>query len=318
VRVRGARVRLLGKSGRTNRHGVTVFNAPRRRLDVSVSARGYTSVRQRLNFARRRQTIRIYRPDLQWPVYGATTARTQAPTQIQLRPPFRLVWSRGMGNLIEFPAVVWNGFAYIGNQRATVQAISMRSGKLAWRHDTPGAPRMASSPAVDGDEIVYHTMGGQVYVLDRANGHLKWSWNAGSAIEPSPVVVNGIDYFGAANGEMYALDLHRHRLRWKRLPRRQDHLERGHRGWEALRRRLRRAALGALAGDGRDALGRPGEREDLRDARRGTRPGLRPLVDGQLADGVLDLRPLPLARHRRLLRVLLSCGRGRRCLLRLL
>jgi len=216
VRVRGARVRLLGKSGRTNRHGVTVFNAPRRRLDVSVSARGYTSVRQRLNFARRRQTIRIYRPDLQWPVYGATTARTQAPTQIQLRPPFRLVWSRGMGNLIEFPAVVWNGFAYIGNQRATVQAISMRSGKLAWRHDTPGAPRMASSPAVDGDEIVYHTMGGQVYVLDRANGHLKWSWNAGSAIEPSPVVVNGIDYFGAANGEMYALDLHRHRLRWKR------------------------------------------------------------------------------------------------------
>jgi outer membrane protein assembly factor BamB len=217
VRVHGARVRLWGESRRSDRHGVTEFRAPRRRLEVSVSALGYTSTTFRVNFPhRRRQTLRIYQPDLQWPLYGATNARTQAPARIRLRPPFRLVWSRGMGHLIEFPAVVWNGFAYIGNQRSTVHAISMRSGKVAWQHDTAGAPRMASSPAVDGDEVVYHTMGGRVYVLDRRNGHLKWSWNAGSAIESSPVVVKGIDYFGTASGEMYALDLRRHTLRWRR------------------------------------------------------------------------------------------------------
>jgi outer membrane protein assembly factor BamB len=217
VRVPGARVGLLGKRGRTDRHGVTEFQVPRKRLEVRVVAKGYSTVTRRLNFAqRRKQTIRIYQPDLQWPVYGATSARTQAPADIRLRPPFRLVWSRGLGQLIEFPAVVWNGFAYIGNQHGLIHAISMRSGKLAWQHATPGAPRMASSPAVDGEEVVYHTMGGEVHVLDRANGHLKWSWNAGSAIESSPVVVHGIDYFGAANGEMYALDLRRHRLRWSR------------------------------------------------------------------------------------------------------
>ena len=217
VRVAGARVELRGYSERTDRHGVTEFKGPRRRLDVSITKRGYTPTHVRLNFRHRyRQTVRIYQPDLQWPVYGATRARTQAPEDIRLRPPFRLIWSRGMGHLIEFPAVVWNGFAYIGNQYGTVHAISMRSGTVAWAHNTPGGPRMASSPAVDGDEIVYHTMGGHVYVLDRANGHLRWSWNAGSAIESSPVVLHGIDYFGTASGEMYALDLRRHKLRWKR------------------------------------------------------------------------------------------------------
>jgi outer membrane protein assembly factor BamB len=217
VRVRGARVKLDGKSERTNRHGNTEFKAPRRRLDVSVSARGYSPATFRVNFRHRKwQTLRIYQPDLQWPVYGATKARTQAPTDIRLRPPFRLIWSRGLGHLIEFPAVVWNGFAYIGSQYGTVQAVSMRSGKIAWRHDTPGGPRMASSPAADGNKIVYHTMGGHVYVLDRTNGHLRWSWNAGSAIESSPVVVHGIDYFGTAGGEMYALDLRRHKVRWSR------------------------------------------------------------------------------------------------------
>jgi len=217
VRVPGAIVHLWGKHGRTDRHGQTVINAPRTRLEVSVSAPGYTAVHVPVNFRYRwRQTLRIYRPDLQWPVYGATEARTQAQPHLRLRPPFRLIWSRGLGHLIEFPAVVWNGFAYIGNQTSTVQALSMRSGKLAWAHDTPGGPRMASSPAVDGDEIVYHTMSGRVYVLDRINGRLKWSWNAGSAIESSPVVVDGIDYFGTAGGGMYALDLRRHRLRWSR------------------------------------------------------------------------------------------------------
>jgi outer membrane protein assembly factor BamB len=217
VRVRGARVRLWGKSGRTDRHGVTTIVAPRRRLEVSVSAPGYKPARFRPDFRRSRgYTLRIYRPDLQWPVYGATAARTQAQPDIRLHPPFRLIWSRGLGGLIEFPAVVDDGIAYIGNARAAIHAISMRSGKFAWVHRTQGYPRMASSPAVVGDEIVYHTMGGRVYVLDRTNGRLEWSWDAGSAIESSPIVVDGVDYFGDAGGEMYALDLRTHRLRWRR------------------------------------------------------------------------------------------------------
>ncbi len=215
--MRHARVELWGRSGRTGRHGVTVIRAPRRRLEVRIRAKGYTPVKQALDFGhRRRQTVRIYRPDLQWPVYGADPARTQAQPHLRLRPPFRLVWSRGLGHLIEFPAVIWDGFAYIGNQRATVHAISMRSGKIAWTHDTAGAPRMASSPAVYDGEVVYHTIGGSVYVLDRANGNLEWSWNAGSAIESSPVVRDGVDFFGTASGAVYALDLRTHRLRWSR------------------------------------------------------------------------------------------------------
>ena len=35
-----------------------------------------------------------------------TRTRTQAQPTIRVRPPFRVVWSRGLGTLIEFPAVV--------------------------------------------------------------------------------------------------------------------------------------------------------------------------------------------------------------------
>ena len=217
LRVGRAAVRLWGQSARTDASGVAEIVVPRRRgLNVTVGARGFGSRTVWEDFrAARKVTVRVYRPELQWPMYGATATRAQSQTYIRLRPPFRIVWSVGLGGLIEFPAVVDDGVAYIGNARATISAISMRTGSVLWRHDTPYG-QMASSPAVIGSELVYHTMNGHVVVLDRATGRQRWEMSVGSPIESSPIVQDGIDYFGAWNGRLYALDLRTQRLRWTR------------------------------------------------------------------------------------------------------
>jgi outer membrane protein assembly factor BamB len=217
VPVRGAAVRLWGRSAQTDTTGVANVRVPyRRELDITVRASGFSTRTVRQPFRNgRKATIRVYRPELQWPMYGATPARVQAQSHIRLRPPFRTVWSLGVGGLIEFPAVVDDGVAYIGNARASIRAISMRFGKVRWRHDTQHG-KMASSPAVFGRLLVYHTMDGHVYVLDARDGGLRWEFSVGSPIESSPIVHNGIDYFGAWNGRLYALDLRRHRLVWTR------------------------------------------------------------------------------------------------------
>jgi outer membrane protein assembly factor BamB len=216
-RVGRAQVRLWGRSARTDANGVAEIVVPRRQgLNVTVGASGFGTRTVWENFlASRKVTVRVYRPELQWPMYGATATRAQAQTHIRLRPPFRIVWSVGLGGLIEFPAVVDNGVAYIGNANAAIRAISMRSGVVLWRHDTPHG-QMASSPAVVGQELVYHSMDGHVIVLDRATGRELWQTTIGSPIESSPIVGDNIDYFGAWNGRLYALDLRTHRLRWTR------------------------------------------------------------------------------------------------------
>ncbi|HZO49926.1 MAG TPA: PQQ-binding-like beta-propeller repeat protein [Gaiellaceae bacterium] len=216
-RVRGARVRIGARSARTDARGVAAVPLRRRAaLPVTISRRGYATRIVRLWFRQRPQsTARIYQPRLQWPLYGATPARTQAQTAIRLRPPFRLVWSRGLGSLLEFPAVVSDGRAFVGNYRGHVFALDMRTGRVAWSY-RPRRGKMASSPAVAGDEVVVHGMDGAVRVLDRSSGRLRWSVWIGSPIESSPVVVDGVDYFGAWNGRVYALDLRARRLRWVR------------------------------------------------------------------------------------------------------
>jgi outer membrane protein assembly factor BamB len=158
---------------------------------------------------RRHVVARLYQRDTQWPLYGADAARTQASSGIHLRPPFRIVWGRRLGGLVEFPAVVSDGVAYVANFYGTLFALSMRTGKTLW-HAELGSIREASSPAVDGDTVVAHSRGGRVFVFDRVTGRQLWSWQAAGEIESSPVVVDGVD----SAGDVYALDLHGHRLRW--------------------------------------------------------------------------------------------------------
>lgn len=161
----------------------------------------------------RRVAVRLYRSDGQWPMYGVDPARTQAHPGIRLRPPFRVVWGRDLEGLLEFPAVVTDGVAYVSNLHGHLFALSMDTGKTLWQFDMHSY-KQASSPAVVGDLVVAHAWSGRVFVLDRFNGRVLWSWAAAGGIESSPVVVDGIDYLGDWAGNVYALDLRRLALRW--------------------------------------------------------------------------------------------------------
>jgi hypothetical protein len=136
----------------------------RRSVPVRITAKGYLPKLARPPFKRRTKVVvRVYRRSLQWTMYGAGPERTQAQRHIRLRPPFRIVWARGLGGLIEFPAVVSEGVAYVGNRRATIRALSMRNGAVAWRRRLH--EKMASSLAVVGDKVVVQKMRGHVWVL---------------------------------------------------------------------------------------------------------------------------------------------------------
>jgi outer membrane protein assembly factor BamB len=180
---------------------------------VRVRARGYAPTERRWNFRRFPIfTVRVYQPRLQWTMYGGDPERTQVHRGIRLRPPFRIIWSVANQNLIEFSAVVSDGFAYIATQLGTVRAISMRYGTIAWRRELHAT--MAASLAIWGDQLVVHDMNGHVRVLDRRNGRTRWDRYIGSPIESSPVIHNDVDYFGTWDGRVIAIDLRRRRVRW--------------------------------------------------------------------------------------------------------
>ena len=205
---------LVSAVGAVRRHGI-LFVAPRTRsLTVTSRAPDYPARTVRLQLgARRRLTVSLYRSDGQWLMYGASPARTQTQDAIRIRPPFRVVWSRYLGTLLEFPAVVDDGVAYLSNLHGLLFALSMRSGRTLWQLDMHTVEE-DSSPAVVGPELVAHVKAGRVLVIDRASGRVRWSYRTSGEVESSPVVEQGIDYLGDWAGDVYALDLRTHKPRW--------------------------------------------------------------------------------------------------------
>ncbi len=200
--------------GAVRRHGILLVSPRTRSVTVTSRAPGYPARTVRLQLGRRRHlTVSLYRTDGQWLMYGASPARTQSQDAIRIRPPFRIVWSRYLGTLLEFPAVVDDGVAYLSNLHGQLFALSMRSGRTLWQLDMHTFEE-DSSPAVVGADLVAHVKAGRVLVIDRASGRVRWSYATSGEVESSPVVEHGIDYLGDWAGDVYALDLRTHKPLW--------------------------------------------------------------------------------------------------------
>ena len=216
-RVRGAVVDIGGAtSTRSNARGVARLAVEtEERVRARVSARRYIerTVPLRLGDGES-STVRLWRRDLQWPMYGVTPARTQAHPGIRLRPPFRVVWNRHVQTLLEFPAVVWEGVAYVANLSGHVFALDMRNGRVLWRKRIGTVS--AASPAIDPVRrqlVVAMKEPGHVSMVSMKTGKVRWTYDTGRA-EPSPAVIGDIAYVADEGGRVYAVDLKRRKTRW--------------------------------------------------------------------------------------------------------
>jgi outer membrane protein assembly factor BamB len=155
-----------------------------------------------------------------WPLYGYTKNHTRFfPSSAKMRPPFRTVWTHGGSALLEFPPVMWGNRIFQLGDDAVIHAIDKYTGKDLWRRRIGALS--ASTPAVGGT-TVYATVlslspgqqAGRVVALNTINGHLRWGRDLPSRAESSPLLDNGMLFFGSQNGTVYALDARNGKVLW--------------------------------------------------------------------------------------------------------
>jgi outer membrane protein assembly factor BamB len=155
-----------------------------------------------------------------WPLYGYTKNHTRYfPASAHMRPPFRTVWARGGGALLEFPPVMFGNRIFQLGDDAVIRAIDKYTGQELWSRRLGALS--ASTPAVSGD-TVYATVlsrssgsqAGRVVAMNTANGHFRWVRDLPSRCESSPLLDKGRLFFGTQSGTVYALNAHTGGIVW--------------------------------------------------------------------------------------------------------
>ncbi len=156
-----------------------------------------------------------------WPDYGYDLGRTHAAPPLDLRPPFKELWTvPGDWSLIEFPPVLDDGRLFLGTNHGLVLSVQAATGRVLWKRQFAGC--VAASPAV-GNGVVYvgfmnpppcrGTAPSFLAALNARTGRTLWRFRAG-VVETPPLLAGGRVYFGSWDHRVYAVDARTGRLAW--------------------------------------------------------------------------------------------------------
>ena len=158
-----------------------------------------------------------------WPTFGFDPARTKFAPEFALRPPFRRLWMVRGRSLLEFPPVVAYGRVYLATDAGRLLAVEATTGEVVWEKNLGLC--LAASPAV-GDGVVYQTYmdpypcrkhvqdaPGFLVAFDADTGKELWRFRSG-VTESSPLLVDGVVYFGSWDRKIYAIDARTRKVRW--------------------------------------------------------------------------------------------------------
>jgi outer membrane protein assembly factor BamB len=138
-----------------------------------------------------------------------------------------LLWRFPTKAFMEASPTVVDGVAYVGSHDGFLYAVDTQTGQEKWRFET--GRQMMSTPAV-GDGTVYVGSGcvgsgkycaespglhSYLYALDLQTGREKWRFETGGAVASSPLLADGVVYFGSGDQNVYALDSGTGREKWR-------------------------------------------------------------------------------------------------------
>ncbi len=158
-----------------------------------------------------------------WPTYGYDNQRTKV-SPYDHRPPYRRLWQIDAKDTLEFPPTTGYGNVYIAQQKGLFFAVNGKTGKLAF--ETKDYKRCAASSPTIHEGVVYQAYmdlvecgendpnpTGFLVALDARTGKEKWR-KEGLPIESSPLIEDGIAYYGSWDNKVHALRLRDRKEIW--------------------------------------------------------------------------------------------------------
>ncbi len=125
-------------------------------------------------------------------------------------------WRAKVGECESSPLLI-DRYMYVTTLNGYLYCLNVVNGDEIWKFAT--APEdvrqpIRSSPASDGNVIVFGCDDGNVYAVDRATGKERWKYKTGGSIFGSPIIADSRVLVGSLDGTFYCLDFHTGKELW--------------------------------------------------------------------------------------------------------
>jgi outer membrane protein assembly factor BamB len=149
----------------------------------------------------------------------------------------RQIWKRATGGPAPSTPAVANGMVYAGSYDGKFYALTTQTGAVKWKFATGGERRFEakgihglepknqtmadqydvflSSPVVVQGVVYFGSGDGNLYALDATSGELKWKFKTGDVVHSSPALADGVLYFGSWDSYFYAVDAATGKEKWR-------------------------------------------------------------------------------------------------------
>jgi len=112
------------------------------------------------------------------------------------------------GSYLPSSPAVAAGRAYAGHYGDGLVCVDLATAAILWEFRDPRQPApFFAPPAVVGDLVVAAARNGRCYALDRADGRLRWSFQAQGDIDAGPLVAGGKAVVASRDGRLHLLRL---------------------------------------------------------------------------------------------------------------
>jgi eukaryotic-like serine/threonine-protein kinase len=129
------------------------------------------------------------------------------------------VWEASIGN-VESALLLIGERLYAATVTGRLFCLDKKTGAIIWMYTVP-ADRMPvaihSSPASNGEIVVFGCDDGKLYAVNAKNGQMMWSVQTDASIVSSPVIYNEKALVGSAEGSFYAVDVKTGKTIWKTI-----------------------------------------------------------------------------------------------------
>ena len=126
----------------------------------------------------------------------------------------KLAWKKEFNGAITSAPLVLEDTLYIGTLEGKFYALSIDSGEPRWEQPFEAENWFWTTPTFAEDTIYVGSLDHNIYAIDAGTGKLKWATPTGGEIRSAAVIVNDVLVVGSKDHKVYGLDPETGKDKW--------------------------------------------------------------------------------------------------------